>query len=588
MFNKEIRSRKEVYILVLISMLVLMTIFLNSFYWPYREMSKRKLLIGVIAFFGVVIVPALTVSIKRFYTFLDKKISYAIGFLKSIKIKKILLIIFVIFIGMGITYLTAYILSTFIFTNIYNKYLFYTLLALAGIGGITGLLWRDAKSRVHIIFTFFALMMGLYSIGVTPNRVGVSWDDEVHYEKVLEIANVFNGITYKADDKNIEDYGNNIYAHTGFDRTSDKKYSSLLEDLYKDKEWESHHFSNYGVWSVAYIPSAIGIILGRGLDLSYAGVFDLGRLCNLLMYIILISLAIKRIKYGKVLIAAIGLIPTTIFMASSYSYDSWVTGFTVLGFSYFFAELQDETPLTNKNIVIMLGAITIGCLPKATYFPMLFPLLFMPKRKFASARQRRRFYMAVIIAGLFLVSTFMLPLLIKGAGAGDFRGGSGVNSTEQIKFILSNPLAYARILIKFELDYVALANSASMLQRYAYVGNGYFYSIISLMLVVLAFLDRGEHEKKYYAIRGATLIGGAVAIILSTTALYISFTAVGANTVAGMQARYMVPTILPALYSLGVGGTTNKINRNAFVCVPMLIIALTFIANMFKFCVLHY
>ncbi len=70
--------------------------------------------------------------------------------------------------------------------------------------------------------------------------------------------------------------------------------------------------------------------------------------------------------------------------------------------------------------------------------------------------------------------------------------------------------------------------------------------------------------------------------------LYISYTAVGAQTVAGMQTRYMLPPVFPSLYSIGAGGTTQKINKNAFVCVPMLIIALAFVFDMFRLCVLHY
>ena len=104
----------------------------------------------------------------------------------------------------------------------------------------------------------------------------------------------------------------------------------------------------------------------------------------------------------------------------------------------------------------------------------------------------------------------------------------------------------------------------------------------------MACLDRGEQEKNHYIIRGASLFGNMVAIVLATTALYISFTAVSSDTVAGMQGRYMLPTFYPALYALGITGVKHKINKKLFVCVPMLTIVFTFIVNMFKICVLNY
>ncbi len=169
--------------------------------------------------------------------------------------------------------------------------------------------------------------------------------------------------------------------------------SRSLKKLYKEKLVDAHQFSYYDVWSVAYVLSAIGILLGRGIGLSYAGVFNLGRFCNLLMYTILIALAIKRVQYGKVLISTIGLIPTTIFMASCYSYDPWVIGFTILGFSYFFAELQNDEFLEIKNMIIMIGTLTLGCVPKAIYFP----LLFLPKKKIKDSKQRKWYYTLVIL-----------------------------------------------------------------------------------------------------------------------------------------------------------------------------------------------
>lgn len=581
-------NKKRVYIGVLFIMLILSAIFLNSFYWPYEEISKRKILVGMIVFFMVVIVPILSAKFNVFFRFVEKitrGLEDIIVKAKENK-KKIVIRICAALVVLGLSCVATYIISRFALQTTYNIHLFYAIIASSVIIFAVILSWKNAAHKPENIFVVIALTLGILCIGVTPDRVGVSWDDQVHYGRTLEVANFLNGIMYDADEQNIANAP--FYYGTGYDRESNLEYREEMESLYATRNCTLHDFSDYGIWSVAFIPAAIGINLGRGLGLTYINVFNMGRLFNLLMYTSLVYFAIKRIKYGKVLIAAAGLIPTTIFMASSYSYDPWVIGFTILGFAYFFVELQDEAPLKNRNIFIMIGAIGLGCFPKAIYFPLLFPLLFMPKKKFQSSKQRRCFYWLIVGMGLFLVATFLLPMLVNGAGTGDVRGGMDVNSTEQIKYILSKPLVYAKTLYNFMLEYLALNNSGGMLQVYAYVGNGYFYSTVSLLLVVLAFLDRGENEKNYMSVKGAGLIGCAVAIVLSTTALYISFTAVGADTVAGMQGRYLVPTIYPALYSLGVGGTTHKINKNTFVCLPMLIIAFTFIYNMFMLCVVNY
>lgn len=589
MSSREQENRKRVYFLALTCMFVLSIIFLKSFYWPYEVISKRKLFVYAFALFMVVVIPIVCIKNKMLYEFLAKKlVKYTMLIKKNqqCKIHSLLVLL-----SVALCFLASFVVTHLVCLLIgteYNQRMFAFVLALGALFVIMINVWKIASTSIEQVFFLVALIMGIFCIAVTPNRVGVSWDDEIHYARTLEISDLLNGIQYEADEKNIADYAENIYNHAGFDVESEQKYERELEELYENQVSDIHQCSDYGVWSIAYIPAAIGIVLGRGLGLSYSGVFNLGRISNLLMYVILITLAIKKVKYGKVLIATIGLIPTTIFMASCYSYDPWVVGFTILGFSYFYAEIQEDRPLETKNMIIMIGLLIVGCLPKAIYFPIFFPLLFLPKKKFKNSKQQKRYYACVIGACILLVATFMLPMLFNGAGTGDIRGGSDVNATEQIIFILQNPLAYAKILLKFLLNYIAFANSGSMLQKFAYVGDGYCYTIVGLILIVVAFLDRDQNEKKHFIVKGTGLIGCAAAIVLATTALYIDFTAVGAMTVAGMQARYMLPTVFPALYSIGAGGTTHKIDKNLFVCVPMLVIAVTFIFNMFILCVWHY
>ena len=56
-----------------------------------------------------------------------------------------------------------------------------------------------------------------------------------------------------------------------------------------------------GTYSLAYVPSAVGIIIGKGLHLPFTQVLICGKMAILLTYIGIIYFAIKRLKYGKTL-----------------------------------------------------------------------------------------------------------------------------------------------------------------------------------------------------------------------------------------------------------------------------------------------
>lgn len=86
--------------------------------------------------------------------------------------------------------------------------------------------------------------------------------------------------------------------------------------------------------------------------------------------------------------AFISMFPIAVYMAGSYSYDPWILSFSLLGFSYFFNMLIDHK-IENESIIKMLLSFAVSFVVKPVYFPALFMLLFVPKEKFISTKQRR-------------------------------------------------------------------------------------------------------------------------------------------------------------------------------------------------------
>ena len=583
---KMINKRKKL-IVTFIKMLILV-LFFN------RAMNRSEFcswflhfFFCVFFFFGVICIPLLLTYIKAASDYIDTFIANKINQIKYLAAhwKKTLLFtcIFAIIIA------AAVLLEKIIFSRIYDGYSNLRMYFFVGTGILIFaivLCGKIAYKRVEVLFAAAALIMGLTYIMVSPRHLLVTWDDETHYLRSVSLADVFDNTKFNAEGL-FYDSQPAAYMYTQGDLTQEE-FKAILDNVeyqYEQKRTDNRFGSEVGKEFVAYTPAAIGIIMGKALRLSFFHTFLLSKMVILCTYVLLMYFAIKKLKNGKVLLAVIGLSTTTMFMASSMSYDFWVIGFTTLGYSFFISELQNrDKKLEYRNIIMMNICFLLGIAPKAIYFVIMFVLLFMPVDKFKDKKQRRIYNSIIVGVAIFLMMTFLLPMLINSPGTGDSRGGSDVNSTEQIKYILSNPIEYSGTLLNFLKDYLNLDYASEFISSMAYMGYGIGTAITLMLIAALMYIDRGEEKVRMPYVRASYFFSAAVCVVLVATALYISFTAVGADYIAGCQPRYLLPLLFPMAYFIGVDGVTTKINKNAMAVAAVSIMSYFFMNNMWATC----
>jgi uncharacterized membrane protein len=151
-----------------------------------------------------------------------------------------------------------------------------------------------------------------------------------------------------------------------------------------------------------------------------------------------------------------------------------------------------------------------------------------------------------------IMASFMLPLISsQGEGMSDSRGGGDVDAAAQLTYILTNPVEYLGTVGRFLASYNAPATFVEGFGWLLYIAPTPFelpLGVAALVLIVFfTFTDRREADLAYarWSIRLSTLAGYLIALALSATALYITFTAVASSEMAGMQPRYVLPLVFP-------------------------------------------
>ncbi len=445
---------------------------------------------------------------------------------------------------------------------------------------------KHVASHPERYFFVAALLFGSYLVFVLPAETNISWDDQIHYKKSLALSYIVDS-EYADSDMTLlnPSLDDESLKRPGIDALSESEvvaYHSNLNDLYISSAY--HRAEGFGTApeeasiasyaTIGYVPSAIGLWVGRAFHLPYSLIFDMGRWANLFAYCLVSFFAIKIIPTRKILLCAVALLPTSLFLAANYSYDPWLISLLFLAVALVVRELSaPNIKLTVRSWIAMLLVFLVGLGPKAIYFPLIGLLFLLPKEKFVSSRQRRLFILSVVVLGCIVVASFLLPFVSSGgASASDMRGGLDVSSSGQLRYILSDPLGYASMLLSFLANnFLNLLGSDGYTVMFAYLGHlqvaiPWFATLPTVLLLLIALTDVDSVSEKLaripYAVWMAFLFLVTVCLIVSS--LYISFTPVGSDTVNGCQHRYLLPLVFPLLAFCFNLKMKNNVNRKMY------------------------
>lgn len=407
-----------------------------------------------------------------------------------------------------------------------------------------------------------ALFCGLMFMAVTPVLRGA--DEELHFYRAYEVSkgyivsDVYNEIGGRRLPSSLKSASPENTLQFNFSQLKEKMSIPLNKN-----ETEFIPFTTASLYSpVQYLPQAIGILIGRIINLNPIFIAYLGRLTNFFVWLLLCYMALRNIK-GKTLMYLVALLPMTLHTATTLSPDALTNSLSLLFISYIvrLAYFEKEKPITNINILcVFIMAVSLS-LCKIVYLPLCLLFLLVPISKFKSKKdyicwQIILVLSCVLVNLLWLCVSFKFLIEVK----------EGVSGTGQIKYILKNPIDYLFIFFRttayFFNMYIQTMIGANLclfdVPIYYWVSDVYL-----VLLIYTSFVSKALDTKKYD--RYIVIFISAVIFMLINTSLYIQWTPVGDSFIDGIQGRYFTP-ILPLLIFLFKPLKEKNINKIIVTC----------------------
>lgn len=465
-------------------------------------------------------------------------------------------------------------------------------IALAGVCATLLLLGIHFKAICRSLewgYLILAISIGSVCCFLMPVSAEISWDGHIHFDTANALSFVYDAEYTGADaimtmggadgsllvmgiQNDVEDFDVELDSRRVPFPHADLRYSSIVsgskvlqvaedtEPIIRKRGTETKDRRSYvAANAFGYIPNAIGLWLGRLFHMGPVGRYTLARLCNLWFYATVFFFAIRALRNGKAIMAAIGLCPTALLEAANFSYDPWSICLLSLSVGLFVGKLQQGKSLTPIDTLQCLVPFVLGACVRAILFPLALVFLLPSRKRFSSPRAWAAHIFLVLGAITMLLLSFGIPYIVglsNGTNNGDTRGGSGVNSGGQIAYVLSHPwetlrmgvVFAARMLNPLNLGLALDPSDENLLCYFPYLisSDAPLTEILApaefILLTGMSFLDGGPEDEEFAESRFKliTLVALGLSFALICGALYVGFTEVGRNTIAGVQQRYLL------------------------------------------------
>lgn len=396
---------------------------------------------------------------------------------------------------------------------------------------------------IEKIFLILFIPIGLIYLFAIP--IGRVPDENAHLARAYGIS--IGHFVTSANEKG--EYGEYLPADLAALYRENTSYSNtlnLINDTSNDNDYLFVNNSTMAIYNfLNFAPQSLGFLIGRGLCLPVVVTAYLARLFNFICFAGLFYFAIKKVPFGKVFFFFIAFLPVVLQEATSLSADCLAIGMSaaLVSFSLYLA-YDKNAKLNRKNYIILLTFVLFESLCKIVYLPLCFLIFLIPTSKFKNKKDR------VIRTVLPIIAIIIVNLIwLKIASQYLIEYNPGVNSGEQIKYLLSSPLSYLQTIFNtcvssmYEFAYGMFGGWLEWLD----VEIGHIYLILSIIVASILVYKNSENKFKIPVSGRAILITIAVTTTgLIFTSLYIQWNPVGNGFIGGLQGRYFLPILLLA------------------------------------------
>lgn len=334
---------------------------------------------------------------------------------------------------------------------------------------------------------------------------------------------------------------------------------------------------------ITRLPQAIGITIGKMIYPSVGVMVFFGRLINFSVFIGVIYLIIKKVKYGKLGFLFLSLFPMMIHQAASLSYDV-VNIVVIFAWIAMLINLSiQKTTITKKQIakIVIIGVIIT--LTKPSNILLLALLLFLPNKTYKNTKiflyiKNLMPQIKISKKSIYIITSILFTLfLLFGIYLFDiYLDRHGVSFETFAKALFNT---FFRTDINTQLDPIV---TTGIVGHFGWLWYKLPEWLVIIHLSIFGIVLLGEKTPKVslrFAITSGLLF--VLSILLITVGMYLfwtllpNVTGVNATFIQGMQGRYFTPllSLLIPLFAYIQQHISVKINQKLLCIIAILMSA---------------
>lgn len=282
--------------------------------------------------------------------------------------------------------------------SIYGWYTVFSVLVVAGLE-LLYLCIFVLNVKTHTAFAVAALFMGMIFSWFTPINGGP--DEYVHFASSYKFSNrilnrpqttEYGKVTMRSCDAIVRHNGPVEYNAFSFAEMYDGlKQPATETDMFTDVDARTAD-----VFKPLYLAQSVGISLARAMNFGFVPLVLMGRLFNLLQYILLIYIAIRMMPIYKPTLSLIALLPMSMQIAGNFAYDAYVIAMAFLFISLVFRLTYGKAKIEYKDLIPLTVVLCLLAPAKTIYILMGLIVFMLPSVKFPDKRKAELAKFAVL------------------------------------------------------------------------------------------------------------------------------------------------------------------------------------------------